>query len=287
MVGRRRPHPTHAGAVIEAPSVGCYARPVISEEVSAPHLARRSVGIFVGLSVVCACLTVLFLSMRAVMKIGGYCASGGPYEIAVECPNGVPGLMIGSIWIGLGALLLYSMSSYSSGGPRLAILAWPVLFLSLGWNFLEFGLDPGNDQGIVWSWIICAILFFLMGGGPLLLLVRPESVARILWGPPGPDGEPPARAPSWAFASGTTVVDQTTEASGITHATIVVDPGPADDGESTDATDAANEGDVQTDEPDEDLVDRLERLSTLHRRGSLSDAEFTAAKQALLSGGAT
>jgi hypothetical protein len=258
---------------------------VISEDVSAPHLARRSVGIFVGLSLVCACLTVLFLSMRAVMNIGGYCASGGPYEIAVECPSGVPGLMVGSIWVGLGALLLYSVSSYSSGGPRLAILAWPVLFLSLGWNFLEFGLDPGNDQGIVWSWIVCAILFFAMGGGPLLLFFRPDAAARVLWGPPGPDGEPPARAPSWAYASGTTVVDQSTDANGITQATIVVDAAPEDvDSSSTPSSDA--DADVGgSEEEDEDLVDQLERLSTLHRRGSLSDAEFTAAKQALLPGG--
>lgn len=264
---------------------GCYARPVTSEDVSAPHLARRSLGIFVGLALTCACLTILFLSMRSVMSIGGYCASGGPYEVAVECPDGVPGLMIGSIWIGLGALVLYGVSSYSTGGPRLAVLAWPVLFLTLGWNFLEFGLDPGNDQGIVWSWIICAVLFFVMGGGPLLLFFRPDAVTSILWGPPGPDGEPPARAPAWAYAGGTTVVDQSTEASGITHTRVIVDPGPAaGHGPSGDAADAgAAEPDADR-EADEDLVDRLERLSALHRRGSLSDAEFTAAKQALLAG---
>jgi hypothetical protein len=189
--------------------------------------------------------------------------------------------MIGSIWVGLGALVLYSVSSYSSGGPRLAILAWPVLFLSLGWNFLEFGLDPGTDRGIVWSWIICAIVFFILGGGPVLLFFRPDAAARVLWGPPGPDGAPPARAPSWAYASGTTVVDQSTDARGITHATIVVDPAP-EDSSSTVSSDAGVGGSEQD---DEDLVDQLERLSTLHRRGSLSDAEFTAAKQALLPGG--
>ena len=30
--------------------------------------------------------------------------------------------------------------------------------------FLEFGLDPPGDEGVVWGWIICAVLFFLMGG---------------------------------------------------------------------------------------------------------------------------
>jgi len=45
-------------------------------------------------------LTILWLSMRAVMEIGGACASGGPYEIAVPCPDAVVAFMPLSI-IGL------------------------------------------------------------------------------------------------------------------------------------------------------------------------------------------
>ena len=47
----------------------------------------------VGLVIVTAGLTVVFLSMRAVMDIGGYCASGGPYVIAQECPRGAAAMM--------------------------------------------------------------------------------------------------------------------------------------------------------------------------------------------------
>ena len=36
------------------------------------------------------CLTMVYESMRAVMDIGGSCASGNtPYEIARPCPKGV------------------------------------------------------------------------------------------------------------------------------------------------------------------------------------------------------
>src|SRR5436190_15088757 len=48
--------------------------------------------IFVGLAGGTAALTILFLSMRAVMRIGGFCASGGPYQIQTQCPKGVPGV---------------------------------------------------------------------------------------------------------------------------------------------------------------------------------------------------
>lgn len=276
MVRGRSPPPARAGGA----SGGGTLAAVSGEDVSAGHLARRSLGIFGGLTVTCACLTILFLSMRSVMSIGGYCASGGPYEIAVPCPEHVPMLMVGSIWIGLGGLLLYSVSSYTTGGPRLFLLAWPALFLSLGWNFLEFGLDPPGDQNLEWSWLFCAVLFFVMGGAPLVLFLKPDAAARMIWGPPGPDGEPPPRAPSWA-THGVRVAGQSRGPSGVTHTTIVVDP------MATAGTSPRPVTVTSTPEPepdvDGDLVDKLERLAALHRRGALTTEEYTAAKQALLS----
>ena len=41
------------------------------------------------------------------------------------------------------------------GGPKLVALAWPALFLTLGWNFLEYAFDPPPpDSGIVWGWLL-------------------------------------------------------------------------------------------------------------------------------------
>ncbi|MCJ7438257.1 MAG: hypothetical protein MUP97_10925 [Acidimicrobiia bacterium] len=128
---------------------------------------KRSVFTFVGLAGTVAALTSVFYCMRAVMEVGGVCASGNtPYDIRVQCPTGVPGLMIGSIFLGLGFLALYAVSAV---GPNLTLLAWPALFLSLGWNFLEFGLDPPGGNGTAAGWLVCAVVFFAMGGIPLVI----------------------------------------------------------------------------------------------------------------------
>jgi len=133
------------------------------------RLVRRSVLCFVGMLGVAAALTVLFFSMRAVMEIGGSCASGNTPYIARPCPSGVPGLMVGSIFAGLVFLALYA---FSAVGPNLTLLAWPALFLSLGWNFLDFGVNPPDgDSAPVWGWLLCGVVFVLMGGLPLLLWI--------------------------------------------------------------------------------------------------------------------
>ncbi|MCU0307049.1 MAG: SHOCT domain-containing protein [Thermoleophilia bacterium] len=155
------------------------------------QVVRRVVLQFVGLAGLVACLVILFLSMRAVMDIGGSCASGGPYVIANECPDGIAWLTPLSIFAGLGFLALYGGSCFSDGGPRLVLLAWPALFLSLGWNFLEYGLRPPGGDGIVWGWLVCGVLFWAMGGLPMLALLKPGVAWGLMWGgPPRAEGAP-------------------------------------------------------------------------------------------------
>ncbi|MBA2326041.1 MAG: hypothetical protein H0V95_05280 [Actinobacteria bacterium] len=141
----------------------------------------RLVGIFIGLAGLCAALTILFWSMRAVMEIGGSCASGNvPYEITRPCPKGTGFLMTGSIFGGIFMFGLYAVSAV--GGPSLWPLAWPALFLSLGWNFFEYGVDPPFGSGVAPGWLICGVLFALMGGAPLLILIRSGWFARLFTG---------------------------------------------------------------------------------------------------------
>ena len=132
-----------------------------------PGFLKRSVFTFIGLAGTVAALTSVFYCMRAVMAVGGVCASGNTgYAIRVECPTGVAGLMVGSIFLGLGFLALYAISAV---GPNLTLLAWPALFLSLGWNFLEFGLDPPGPSSVAAGWLVCAVVFFAMGAIPLVI----------------------------------------------------------------------------------------------------------------------
>ena len=221
---------------------------------------RAAASVFVTLAGVACALTLLYLGMRPVMDIGGACASGGPYVPRVTCPEGVPLLMTGSVWGGLIFLGLYMRSTSKHDVPTLVGFAWPALFLSLGWNFLDYGIDPPGGGGLVWGWLVCAVFFALMGGLPLLVMVKP--IMSQFGRRPGPDFLQakvviPTRSRLKELRSAGT--GSGTERSGF-------DPPPegSADGES--------------------MVDALERLGTLHGSGKLTEAEFEAAKGRILRG---
>lgn len=223
---------------------------------------RAAVSVFLTLGGLSAALTVLFLGMRAVMDIGGACASGGPYVPRVECPDGVPLLMTGGIW-GLFLFVgLYLWATSKHGVPTLVGFAWPALFLSLGWNFLQYGVDPPGGEGLVWGWLVCAVLFALMGGLPLLLMVKP-IVAQFGRRGPGPDQARfvvPTRPRVRELRSAWD------EKGGRFRSR----PGQPAEGSGSGAG--------------ESMVDALERLGALHSSGRLTDAEFEAAKRRVLRG---
>ena len=85
--------------------------------------------------------------MRAVMDVGGFCAEGGPFEIETHCPQGVPGIMVGGLLGGLMLAFVYVGVAVWRRIPSFAMLLWPALFLSLGWNFLEYAFDPPGAGG--------------------------------------------------------------------------------------------------------------------------------------------
>ena len=233
---------------------------------------------FVGVLLLTAGLTLLFDGMRAVMEVGGSCGSGGPYEIRQPCPDGV-GLMFVGVFGGLIGVGLVVAGTFR-GGPKLYALAWPALFVSLGWNFLEFGIDPPPpNEGLVWGWLVCAVLFIAMGGIPLLFLLW--NAKTVFWGSDGA-GSPAAfgrarpgsvgavRRPAIVRFGGTTVT--TTPPS--TPPSVVTSSPPSP---------LPTPGSPPAAGPDDrDLIADLERLSTLHRDGQLTDAEFARAKAARL-----
>jgi hypothetical protein len=259
----------------------------------------------VGLVVLAAATTSAYLAMRDVMAIGGSCASGGPYEVAVPCPKGTGTLMVGGIfgWF-LGAGLTGVAGSQLPGDyGSLALLAWPGLFLSLGWNFLDFGFDPADGGGTDAGLVFCGVLFFLMGGVPLLFGLK--GLARALWPAPTPreasgrwhlSGQVRAAtsraeprivdARSSRARTGSKAKPAPTEprAGKPAPATAPVDASPVD-APPADATpeDAPTvDGDAGS---GGDIVGELERLTDLHSRGALDDDEFERAKDILLGAG--
>jgi hypothetical protein len=134
-------------------------------------IVRRCVLTFVGLTGATGGLVLLFLCMRSVMEIGGVCGSGNTISVPrVQCPSGVPGLMIGSIFGGIIFLGVYAVNAI---GPNLTLLGWPALFISLGYNFADYGINPPESfgDGPSFGWLLCAVIFFLMGGVPLALWI--------------------------------------------------------------------------------------------------------------------
>lgn len=126
-----------------------------------------------------AAIVVIWLGMRAVLDIGGFCAEGGPYEIETHCPEGVallmtlafPGLFL------FGGLMIWSGSPIGRPYQGAVFFAWPALFLSLGYNFLQYGFAPPG-AGLAWGWLLCGVVFVAMGGVPLYVVLRTDGVIR-------------------------------------------------------------------------------------------------------------
>ncbi|MDQ1431867.1 MAG: hypothetical protein QOF40_2469 [Actinomycetota bacterium] len=202
------------------------------------------------------CLTLLYHSMRAVMDVGGACASGGAYDIRTPCPKGVAWVAPVSVF----GMLLFAaigfLGVFSEGGPRPYVFAWSALFVALGWNFLEYGFDPpggGSSAG----WLVCGFVFVAMGGLPLLALFAKGAARWAFWGPradPPGAGPLPYRPPPTVAAAGGLVPPPVTA------------PAPAP---------TAPAGDL-------DVVSRLERLADLRDRGLLDADEYELAKDRIL-----
>jgi hypothetical protein len=140
--------------------------------------------LYVCVLVMTLAMTWVFLSMRAVMDIGGTCASGGPYEVATPCPDNVAVLMTLGIPLMVVCAIAGSAVAIGLGAPNLLLPMWWLLFGSLGWNFLEYGLFDGD---VVWGWVVCGVLFEAMAI-PALLIQLPFGYAGPKRMPAQPDG---------------------------------------------------------------------------------------------------
>jgi hypothetical protein len=235
------------------------------EGMPAGTVVRKVVLLAFGTALLAASITAMFVSMRAVMDIGGSCASGGPYVTANTCPDGTWLTPVG-IFAGLGACVLMVAGTFPAGGPRPVVFAWPATFLALGWNFWEYGLNPPGSSGVVWGWIICGVVFVVMGGLPLIPIVK--NLRGVLWSGPPLKAVPP-------------MVDRVRPRSTGRRST-PSPPARAHATTSVPATGAATPATAVDEREQEHVVHRLERLAALYRRGDLTVEEYQAAKAAVL-----
>src|SRR5690242_2025043 len=96
--------------------------------------------------------TLFLRAAMAVQLLGGSCASGGPYAIAVECPRAVLIVVPGSIFLTLGAVIAGSIVHRGFGVPLLS-WAWGLAFGALGVESIVGGILTGG----VWFFIAGAM----------------------------------------------------------------------------------------------------------------------------------
>jgi Short C-terminal domain len=238
------------------------------------------VGSLVGIAGVAFSITLMSRSMRSVEKIGGFCASGGPYQIAHPCPKGVSGLLPLSIFGGLIFLAVFAICTTSRGRSCL-LLAWSALFLGLGWNFIDFGIVNPNGGNVSYGQLIPGILFIIMGAVPLVWVV--PAMFRALLGEDDDSGTTTSSTGTgapWASTTGVRFTSPTGTSttpnawSGLASTATPTMTAPTATTTPTRAS-SASKGDVASE---------LEKLASLHRRGELTDTEYEDAKRRAIGG---
>jgi hypothetical protein len=211
-----------------------------------------------GVAAGAAAITLLSQIMRSVTAIGGSCADGGPYVSAQPCPQGTGAALLMIFPLVLLCLGGTLWGSVTLKAPLPLWLGWPAIFLTLGWNFLEDGFFPPPEAGgVVVGFVICGILFVLMGAAPLLLVLsvlRGKRRSRRA-------AQRPAEVPAPRTTTSVRPAAATPRATRRT-------PGPRS---SDDPATAAMS-----------VAGRLERLAALHGSGELTDEEYAHAKAATL-----
>lgn len=116
--------------------------------------------------------TLVFQTSRTVLGIGGVCAEGGPYVIAVPCPPQATLFMSLGILAVVGGSLASLFLQRGFGVPAWGY-GWAALFAFGAAAFFEAAF---RDD--VWSWHLCGWIFAALALGvvPLLIIFWPSSV---------------------------------------------------------------------------------------------------------------
>lgn len=109
--------------------------------------------------------TTLYLTAFTVMSIGGYCASGGPYQIEVQCPDNVLAFTPWNIFGGMIAVAVSLLFAQGFATP-LVLWAWPILFTGLSIPFF-YSAAYG-----AWGNIFIGVMFLVMGLGAVWIFFK-------------------------------------------------------------------------------------------------------------------
>jgi hypothetical protein len=142
---------------------------------------RRAVAVGViglGIAAGAAAITMLSLILRSVATVGGSCADAGPSASAQPCPSDTGTTLL--LVFGCAVLCLVAVTWGASvlDAPMPLPLAWPALFLTLGWNFLWDGFDPPMGEDLAVGAVVSGVFFALLGVAALGLWLSAGRDAR-------------------------------------------------------------------------------------------------------------
>jgi len=143
---------------------------------------------FFGVAMVAYGITALWFGMRDVLEVGGFCAEGGAYVVRQSCPEGSELLIFTGIGAGVIGIFVTIFGCFRAarGSVGLLLLGWPAVFISLGYNFIYYAINPPEEMGSTVGWWISGVIFMLMGipalfGMPVLARnIQPERRNTVL-----------------------------------------------------------------------------------------------------------
>jgi hypothetical protein len=117
-------------------------------------------------------VTLIFTSARAVLAVGGVCAEGGPYVIAIPCPGNTSLLTTVGVFAFFIGTFLSLFGQRGFGVPAWGY-GWAGLFGFGAAAFFEAAVREGE-----WTWHLCGWIFtaLALGAAPLLVIFWPRSV---------------------------------------------------------------------------------------------------------------
>ena len=134
---------------------------------------------FVGMTLFAFCWVVIGYGINQMLQIGT-CASGGPYEVARECPDGTTGIffsLFGGILLLFVAAGIYLTRGTPPGGPPpqnagIVVWFWTGLFwaLAVGCFLAVWGPDANPGPGGELGGLIVGFMGLIFGAGGLLAL---------------------------------------------------------------------------------------------------------------------
>jgi hypothetical protein len=223
----------------------------------------------IGLALLVASCVAIAYSVYQLLQIGT-CASGGPYQVARECPEGterfafaIPVAVL-TLLIGTGVYSLRGRAPGSDRDPRPGqgmVLLWLGLFLGIAFACFwgVWGPDANPGPGGKLGGLIVGFLFVPMGiGGALMFWFLGPSTSGGLKSVGMGAGD------LWRLTRAATSGDvaKVMEASGAKTATTPTSATPAEGGG--------------------DAVSEIERADRLRREGAITDAEFERIKKRAL-----